>query len=105
MQSLLPGCPLDLVEEGKKLSVEIQPLLREAKSASTSSKMESATNGRGSEIEDPLVPLEADIVTRLLELCPACGVEVLLEDITSAVCQDGHTWGTSFLSSVGYYFI
>jgi len=28
VQSLLPGCPLDLVEEGNKLSVKMQPLLK-----------------------------------------------------------------------------
>lgn len=30
------------------------------------------------------------------ETCPACGVEIPLEDITAAVCSQGHHWGTSF---------
>ncbi|KIM44974.1 hypothetical protein M413DRAFT_442941 [Hebeloma cylindrosporum] len=89
VQSLLPGCPLDLVEEGKKLTTKIQPLLKEAKSASASSK---TTDNAGGNVGEPLVPSEADIMTQLLELCPACGVEIPLEDITSAVCQHGHTW-------------
>jgi len=100
VQSLLPGCPLDLVEEGKKLSAKIQPLLKQAKSASTttsatssSSTMDTTAPTGGKEVREPLIPSEADIMTQLLELCPACGLEVPLEDITSAVCRDGHTWG------------
>lgn len=31
----------------------------------------------------------------LQEHCPACGAAVSLEDITSAVCPNGHTWGMS----------
>ena len=103
VQSLLPGCPLDLVEEGKKLSEKIQPLLKQAKSASTasatssSSTMDTTAPTGGKEAGEPLVPSEADIMTQLLELCPACGLEVPLEDITSAVCRDGHTWGARSL--------
>jgi len=52
----------------------------------------------GKEVGEPLVPSEADIMTQLLELCPACGVEVPLEDITSAGCREGLTWVTFFVT-------
>lgn len=44
----------------------------------------------------------------LQERCPACGAVVPWEDITSAVCANGHTWGTSsclrFLNFPGLEF-
>jgi hypothetical protein len=104
VQSLLPGCPSDLVEEGRMLSAKIQPLLKEAKPISTTAtsspstlpttEVTTATGGKGT--EQPLVPSEAEIMMQLIELCPACGVEVPLENITSAVCRNGHTWGAFF---------
>ncbi|KAF5309828.1 hypothetical protein D9619_010322 [Psilocybe cf. subviscida] len=72
VQSLLPGCPEDLREEGNQLSLAIQPFL-----TSTSTGGADASAG---------------IVSQLNETCPACGVEVPLQDITTAVCANGHTW-------------
>jgi general transcription factor 3C protein 4 len=75
VQSLLPGCPEDLKEEGNQLSLAIQPFLTNTDDADAT----------------------ASIVSQLKETCPACGVEVQLQDITSAVCANGHTWRTSCL--------
>ncbi|KAF8962108.1 transcription factor IIIC subunit delta N-term-domain-containing protein [Flammula alnicola] len=72
VQSLLPGCPPDLTEEGNRLSALIQPLV-DANAPADSV----ATTG---------------IFSKLNEICPACGVEVPLQDITTAVCENGHTW-------------
>ena len=36
-----------------------------------------------------------DIASQLNEICPACGVQVPLRDITMAVCDNGHSWGMS----------
>lgn len=76
VQSLLPGCPPDLAEEGKQLSVAIQPLI----DSSTADKDKTGSDG---------------VVTLLNESCPACKVEVPFHDITTAVCNNGHTWGKS----------
>lgn len=65
VQSLLPGSPPDLSEEGHRLSAIVQASL----------------------------PVPA--VNTFNELCPACRVEVPLQDITTAVCSNGHTWGGS----------
>ena len=69
VQSLLPGSPPDLSEEGRNLSDLVQHLVV----------------GTG-----PLTP--SDIENQLNEICPACGVKVALEDITMAVCDNGHSW-------------
>jgi general transcription factor 3C protein 4 len=65
VQSLLPGSPADLSAEGNYLSTIAQRAL----------------------------PVPA--VNTFNELCPACRVEVPLQDITTAACANGHTWGTS----------
>ncbi|KJA14204.1 hypothetical protein HYPSUDRAFT_195326 [Hypholoma sublateritium FD-334 SS-4] len=70
LQSLLHGCPADLAAEGSQLSAHIQPLIN------ASAQM------LGSD----------DTLGKLDELCPACGVAVPLQDITTAVCANGHTW-------------
>ena len=80
VQSLLPGSPPDLSEEGKNLSNLVQHLVAGA---------------------EPLTPF--DIENQLSEICPACGVEVPLKDITMAVCGNGHSWRLSFLFS-NYFF-
>lgn len=72
VQSLLPGSPHDLSEEGRNLSNLVQHLLV----------------GTG-----PLTPL--DIENQLNEICPACGIQVPLKDITMAVCGNGHSWRVS----------
>jgi len=69
IQSLLPGSPPDLSEEGTKLSDLVRHLVV----------------GTG-----PLTPF--DIANQLNETCPACGVQVPLKDITMAVCDNGHSW-------------
>lgn len=73
VQSLLPGSPPDLSEEGHRLSAIVQASL----------------------------PVPA--VNTFNELCPACRVEVPLQDITTAVCSNGHTWArcsiTTFILS------
>ncbi|KAF8884432.1 putative zinc-finger of transcription factor IIIC complex-domain-containing protein, partial [Gymnopilus junonius] len=80
VQSLLPGCPPDLSEEGTRLSVLVQPLME----------------------GHAMMPSD-EIVTKLNESCPACGVEVPLQDITTAVCANGHRWArcsvTTFILS------
>jgi general transcription factor 3C protein 4 len=40
----------------------------------------------------------------ILELCPACGVEVPLTDIAVAICSNGHRWCefTTVLASAPY---
>ena len=75
VQSLLPGSPHDLSEEGRNLSNLVQHLLV----------------GTG-----PLTPL--DIENQLNEICPACGIQVPLKDITMAVCGNGHSWRVSPIS-------
>lgn len=72
---------------------------------SSASAMETTVTTGGKEVGEPTVPSEADIMTQLMELCPACGVEVPLEDITSAVCREGHTWGTFFVTLFYSYFV
>lgn len=72
VQSLLPGSPPDLTEEGRNLSDLVQHLVRTG----------------------PLTE-EFDIASQLNEICPACGIRVPLQDITMAVCDNGHSWGMS----------
>ena len=76
VQSLLPGSPPDLTEEGKNLSNLVQHSL-----------------GTGLMTEEDSPPF--DIASQLNEICPACGVQVPLRDITMAVCDNGHSWGMS----------
>ena len=78
VQSLLPGSPLDLTEEGRNLSNLVQHLV--------------GTLGPPTENSAPF-----NIVSQLNEICPACGVQVPLQDITTAVCDNGHNWGVSLL--------
>ncbi|KAG6827225.1 hypothetical protein H0H92_012724 [Tricholoma furcatifolium] len=67
VQSLLPGSPKDLSAEGSDLQ-----------------KISQATiNSRS-----PTEP----VTNSFNERCPACGVEVPLQDITTAVCSNGHRW-------------
>ncbi|EGN93775.1 hypothetical protein SERLA73DRAFT_172058 [Serpula lacrymans var. lacrymans S7.3] len=74
VQSLLPGSPLDLSAEAQRLSASV----------SANVAVDPTTAG-------------------LHELCPACHVEVPLQDITAAICPNGHTWArcsvTSFILS------
>lgn len=80
LQSLLPGSPPDLTEEGRNLSNLVQHLERPMM-----------------EEEEESPPF--DIASQLNEICPACGVQVRLQDITKAVCDNGHSWGVcSFLA-------
>lgn len=67
VQSLLPGSPQDLTEEGRALSVATQDLL-------------------------PKDPSGASSATEFTEQCPACHVAIPLKDITMAVCANGHHW-------------
>ncbi|KAJ7182836.1 putative zinc-finger of transcription factor IIIC complex-domain-containing protein [Mycena crocata] len=64
VQSLLPGSPPDLTAEGEHLSTVLHNV----------------------------VPSNSDVFMGLNESCPACRAEVPLEEITSAVCPNGHTW-------------
>ncbi|KAJ3821273.1 transcription factor IIIC subunit delta N-term-domain-containing protein [Lentinula raphanica] len=74
VQSSLPSSPANLLAEGKQLSA----------------------------LAERIVPLDKH-GKHLHERCPACGVEVLLQDIISATCQNGHTWSrcsiTTFILS------
>ncbi|TFK36254.1 transcription factor IIIC subunit delta N-term-domain-containing protein [Crucibulum laeve] len=78
VQSLLPGSPSDLSQEGRHLSALVEGLV-------------AAMQTEGAESD------------ALHEGCPACRVEVPLQDITTAVCPNGHTWArcsvTTFILS------
>ncbi|KAF5383669.1 hypothetical protein D9615_003787 [Tricholomella constricta] len=70
VQSLLPGSPADLSAEGHNLQTISQTAV----------------------FPDPH---QVPVANSFNELCPACRVEVPLQDITTAVCANGHTWGQS----------
>ncbi|KAI6101153.1 transcription factor IIIC subunit delta N-term-domain-containing protein [Pisolithus sp. B1] len=74
VQSLLPGSPSDLSSEAQALSDKVNVMTA------------IEPGGAG-----------------LLEMCPACHIEVPLQDITQATCLNGHTWTrcsvTSFILS------
>ncbi|KAG6844758.1 hypothetical protein H0H87_003981 [Tephrocybe sp. NHM501043] len=67
VQSLLPGSPEDLSTEGNALQKISQAVVYPN-------------------------PEDRPITNTFNERCPACGVEVPLEDITNAVCSNGHSW-------------
>ncbi|KIJ96924.1 hypothetical protein K443DRAFT_133983 [Laccaria amethystina LaAM-08-1] len=75
VQSLLPGSPPDLSQEGRDLAALVQGLT-----------------------SNPSL-----VSNELNEVCPACKVEVSLQDITTATCPNGHTWArcsiTTFILS------
>ena len=75
VQSLLPGSPPDLSEEGRNLSNLVQHLVETGISTKDTPSF--------------------DIASQLSEVCPACGVQVPLKDITTAVCGNGHSWRVS----------
>ena len=82
VQSLLPGSPPDLSEEGRNLSNLVQHLV---------------VGGKG-----PLTPF--DIANQLNEICPACGVQVPLKDITMAICDNGHSWRVFLFFLIIFWF-
>ncbi|CAA7270424.1 unnamed protein product [Cyclocybe aegerita] len=84
VQSMLAGSPADITEEGRQLSLLVRPIIQASKSGTTE-----ATGGKE---QAQAEASDEDIVKLLLESCPACGVVVPLEDITSARCGGGHTW-------------
>lgn len=75
VQGLLPGLPTDLSIEAQELSNSLNTVVPEINQTATS----------------------------LVETCPACHVEVPLVDITSALCSNGHAWGTYlyYMSTMG----
>ncbi|KAF8066594.1 transcription factor IIIC subunit delta N-term-domain-containing protein [Lyophyllum atratum] len=78
VQSLLPGSPQDLSAEGHNLQATSQAVV----------------------FPDPQL---APVTNSFDEVCPACLVEVPLEDITTATCSNGHSWArcsiTTFILS------
>ncbi|KAH7920247.1 hypothetical protein BV22DRAFT_1021558 [Leucogyrophana mollusca] len=70
VQGLLPGSPPDLSAEAQALS--------------------DAVNARVA---------VGPSMAGLHEVCPACHVEVPLQDITRAICPNGHTWGRCSVTS------
>lgn len=66
VQCMLPGTP-------QELSSEAQILSNKVTTSSPPAEYEGASGG-------------------ILELCPACGVEVPLTDIAVAICSNGHRW-------------
>ncbi|KAF9004682.1 transcription factor IIIC subunit delta N-term-domain-containing protein [Cyathus striatus] len=72
VQSLLPGSPMDLSAEGSHLSSLVKGIV-------------ACSNEAGEAMDN-------DVTKELNEHCPACKVEVPLQDIISAVCPNGHTW-------------
>lgn len=77
VQCMLPGTP-------QELSSEAQILSNKVTTSSPPAEYEGASGG-------------------ILELCPACGVEVPLTEIAVAICSNGHRWSrcsvTSFILS------
>ena len=70
VQALLDGSPEDLQAEARALSTKIQES----------------------------IPSPSDVNMMSLgldEQCPACHAHVSLQDITTATCPNGHTWGES----------
>ena len=65
LQSSLPNCPEDILQDSQTLSARLQSMF----------------------------PDEGSSAFKLKEFCPACGSEITLHDITNGVCQNGHTWG------------
>ena len=66
VQGLLPGLPPDLANEAQDLSA----------------RLNAAVHGNNQD----------QAATGLNESCPACHVNIPLVDITSALCENGHTW-------------
>jgi len=85
VQSLLAGSPADLSQEGQFLSSLIQPLAEASASPSTSAHQTADPSLASTSSQD-------NISRMLTEGCPACGLAVPLENITSARCGNGHTW-------------
>ncbi|GLB40900.1 putative transcription factor IIIC subunit delta N-term [Lyophyllum shimeji] len=81
VQSMLPGSPPDLSAEGENLQAVSQAAV----------------------FPDPSL---APVTNIFNELCPACRVEVPLQDITTATCSNGHTWArcsiTTFILSTPF---
>ena len=78
VQSLLEGAPPDLSAEGNQLSAVVRAVVH---------------------------PDEQSMLVNnsFSERCPACQVEVQLQDIMTAVCSNGHSWGVfCFLPCVAY---
>ncbi|KAJ3739057.1 putative zinc-finger of transcription factor IIIC complex-domain-containing protein [Lentinula detonsa] len=77
VQSRLPGSPENISAEGRILS----------------------------EMTERIAPLH-EHGNYLSERCPACGVEVPLQDIINATCQNGHSWSrcsiTTFILSTAH---
>jgi general transcription factor 3C protein 4 len=72
-QSLLSGVPPDLSQEAQNVLAEMRAVV-------------------------PSVVESLSITSN--EQCPACQTEISLQDITNAVCLNGHTWGNvSFIHS------
>jgi len=65
VQGLLPDLPADLSAEAQNLSANLNAAMQGTDQTTTG----------------------------LIELCPACHVEVPLVDITNALCTNGHAWG------------
>ncbi|KAH7910203.1 transcription factor IIIC subunit delta N-term-domain-containing protein [Hygrophoropsis aurantiaca] len=70
VQGLLPGSPPDLSSEAQQLSEAVNATI---------------------DIDPSVAALQ--------EVCPACHVEVPLQDITRAMCSNGHTWGRCSVTS------
>ncbi|ETW79260.1 hypothetical protein HETIRDRAFT_478665 [Heterobasidion irregulare TC 32-1] len=73
LQSLLPGTPEDLSTEAHQLSNTVNALLPPGNDQEGSSGLE--------------------------ETCPACGIEVALDNIASARCANGHMWARCSITS------
>lgn len=75
VQGLLPGLPPDVSAEAQNLSAGLNAALHGIDQAATG----------------------------LIELCPACQVEIPLVDITNALCTNGHAWGMLSRSLLALY--
>jgi len=71
VQSLLPNSPPDLSIEAERLS----------------------------ELVHSAMPPGVSMSYDLNERCPACNAEVPLQDVTSAVCSNGHAWARCSITS------
>ncbi|OCH96338.1 hypothetical protein OBBRIDRAFT_787420 [Obba rivulosa] len=73
VQASLPDSPPDLKQEASDLSAKVRSKLQDDQSG------------------------VADLKSN--ELCPACHAQIILKDITSATCPNGHTWTRCSITS------
>ncbi len=79
----------DISEEGVQLSTLLKSLVQSAGGTVPMLSTQPIAANREVSVAEENVQ---GIVGVLDEICPACGVVVPLEDVTSATCKNGHFW-------------